>query len=107
MVEIDIDRAINMAVKSGKVELGARNAIRNAQLGKARLIILAENCPLDIAKRIKFFLQDSKTSLMTLTKSSLDLGTICGRPHRVSALTIHDPGDSKILDIVDTTSEVN
>ena len=42
MAEIDIDRAINMAVKSGKVELGARNAIRNAQLGKARLIILAE-----------------------------------------------------------------
>ena len=107
MVEIDIDRAINIAVKSGKVELGARNAIRNAQLGKARLIILAGNCPPKIAKRIEFLLKDSKTSLMTLTKSSLDLGTICGRPHRVTALTIHDPGDSKVLEAVDSTSGVN
>ncbi|MFX1511282.1 MAG: 50S ribosomal protein L30e [Promethearchaeota archaeon] len=107
MIEVDIDRAINIAVKSGKVELGARNAILNAQLGKARLIILAENCPAKTTKRIEFFLKGSKTSMMTLTKSSLELGTICGRPHRISALTIHDPGDSKILEVIDTKSEAH
>ena len=99
--QIDIDKAINIAVKSGKVELGSRNAIRNAKLGKARLIILASNCPTQIAERIQFLLRHSQTRLLRLPKTSLELGSICGRPHRVASLTIHEPGDSKILDFID------
>jgi hypothetical protein len=38
---IDVDKAIGTAVKTGKVVLGANNAIKNAQAGKAKLIVVS------------------------------------------------------------------
>lgn len=42
---IDIDKAISLAVKTGKVSFGANMALQNAKTGKAKMIILASNCP--------------------------------------------------------------
>jgi len=39
---------LRMLLKTGKVALGSRKAIKAALLGKAKLIILAENAPEDI-----------------------------------------------------------
>ena len=40
---INIDKAIATAVKTGKVLFGANHAIRSANTGKAKLIVVAEN----------------------------------------------------------------
>ena len=42
---IDIDKAIASAVKTGKVSFGANAALLNAKTGKAKMIVLASNCP--------------------------------------------------------------
>jgi ribosomal protein L30E len=34
-------------------------------------------------------------------KDSQDLGVLCGKPFPVSTIVVSDPGDSKILDIVE------
>jgi large subunit ribosomal protein L30e len=34
-------------------------------------------------------------------KDSLDLGVLCGKPFPVSTIVVNDPGDSKILDVVE------
>jgi large subunit ribosomal protein L30e len=100
---IDIDKAIAAAVKTGKVTFGANSAIQNAKTGKAKLIILAANCPKNAREDIEYYCKLSKLQLITHKGSSLDLAAICGKPFTVSALSIREPGDSEILSITENT----
>jgi large subunit ribosomal protein L30e len=98
---IDVDRAIATAVKTGKVSFGANSAIQNAKTGKAKLIILASNCPKTISEDVEYFCKLSNVSLITYKGSSLDLAALCGKPFTVSALSIREPGDSEILKLTE------
>ncbi|MEM3699794.1 MAG: 50S ribosomal protein L30e [Candidatus Bathyarchaeia archaeon] len=96
---IDLDKAIATAVKTGKVTFGANAAIQNAKTGKAKMIILAANCPKTIREDIEYYCKLSNVPLITYKGSSLDLASICGKPFTVSALSIREPGDSEILEL--------
>jgi large subunit ribosomal protein L30e len=100
---IDLDKAISTAVKTGKVSLGANSAVQNAQTGKAKLIILAANCPESVRGDVEYYSKLSKVPLITYKGSSLDLAAVCGKPFSVSALSIREPGDSEILKSMETT----
>ncbi len=99
---IDVGKAITSAVKTGKVSLGASSALQNAQTGKAKLIILAANCPQAVREDIEYYSKLSKIPLITYRGSSLDLAAVCGKPFSVSALSIREPGDSEILKLTET-----
>ncbi|MDH7477182.1 MAG: 50S ribosomal protein L30e [Candidatus Bathyarchaeota archaeon] len=96
---IDLDKAIATAVKTGKVTFGANAAIQNAKTGKAKMIILAVNCPKTIRADMEYYCKLSKVPLITYKGSSLDLASVCGKPFTVSALSIREPGDSEILEL--------
>jgi len=97
----DIDKAIATAVKTGKVSFGANSAIQNAKTGKAKLIILAANCPKTIKEEIEYYSKLSKVPLMTYKGASMDLAALCGKLFIVSALSIREPGDSEILRVTE------
>ena len=99
---IDVDKAITTAVKTGKVSLGAASAVQNAQTGKAKLIILASNCPKDVRGDVEYYSKLSKVPLVIYKGTSLDLAAVCGKPFSVSALSIREPGDSEILKLTET-----
>jgi len=94
---IDIDKAIATAVKTGKVWFGAKSAIRSAQTGKAKLIVIASNCPPDVKSDIEYYCKLSNVPTIIYKGTSIELGMVCGKPFTVSALTIREPGDSDIL----------
>jgi large subunit ribosomal protein L30e len=98
---IDIDKAIASAVKTGKVSFGANSAIQNAQTGKAKLIVLASNCPKNVNADIEHYCKLSKVPFIVYKSSSLDLGGVCGKPFAVSALSIREAGDSEILKLTE------
>jgi large subunit ribosomal protein L30e len=98
---IDIDKAIASAVKTGKVSFGANAAVLNAKTGKARMIILAANCPKDIKAQIEYYGKLSKVPVLTYKGASMDLANICGKMFIISALSIREPGDSEILKAVE------
>jgi large subunit ribosomal protein L30e len=100
---IDVDKAIATAVKTGKVSFGANSAIQSAKAGRAKLIILAANCPEAIREDLEYYCQLSNLSLITYKGSSLDLATLCSKPFTVSALIIREPGDSEILRLTENT----
>ena len=100
---IDVDKAISAAVKTGKVSLGASSAVQNAQTGKAKLIILASNCPKNVRGDIEYYSKLSKVPFIIYKGTSLDLAAVCGKPFSVSALSIREPGDSEILKLTETT----
>jgi len=94
---IDMDRAIATTVKTGKVMLGANNAVKNAKLGRGKLIIVASNCTPRIMDDISHYARLSGVPVVIYKGSSIDLGMTCGKPFMVSALTVREPGDSDIL----------
>jgi len=100
---IDVDRAIATAVKTGKVVLGANEAIRSAKTGKARLVILSSNSPPQVREDLEYYGKLSKIPMITYRGNSIDLGMVCGKPFPVATLTVKEPGDSDILKLVQKT----
>jgi large subunit ribosomal protein L30e len=100
---IDIDKAIATVVKTGKVSFGANSAIQSAVTGKAKLIILAANCPRTIREDVEHYCKLSKVPLITYKGSSMDLAAVSGKPFIISALTIREPGDSEVLRLTENT----
>jgi len=100
----DINKAIASTVKTGKVWFGANNAIKNVKAGKAKLIVIADNCPRNIREDIEYYCKFSNIPIIIYKGTSLDLGAACGKPFMVSALTIREPGDSDILKISEATN---
>jgi large subunit ribosomal protein L30e len=98
---IDVDKAIAAAVKTGKVSFGANAALQSAKTGKAKLIILAANCPKDIKGDIEYYGKISKVPVMTYKGASMDLAVVCNKPFIISALSIRETGDSEILKVIE------
>ena len=100
---IDVNKAIASVVKTGKVSFGANAALQNAKSGKAKMIILAANCPKDIKEEIDYNCNLSNVPVMTFKGASIDLATVCNKPFVISALSIRETGDSDILKAIENT----
>lgn len=98
---IDIDKMIAMAVSTGKVKLGGRNATRESRGSRAKAYILADNCPENIKKEIAYNSSFASIPIIKYPKSSFELGATIGRPHKVAVITVYDQGNSKLLDLAD------
>jgi len=101
---IDINKAIATTIRTGKVLFGADNAVRNVRIGKAKLIIVAANCPQKIRGDIEYYCRLSDVPIVIYNGTSIDLGSVCRKPFMVSALTIREPGDSEILKLAEATN---
>jgi len=102
---IDMDKAIATTVKTGKVQFGANKAVESAKLGRAKLIVLASNCPRNILEDIMNYSRFSNVPVVIYKGNSIDLGAACGKPFMVSALIVREPGDSDILKLSEEARE--
>ena len=102
---IDVDKAIATAVKTGKVSFGANTALQNAKTGKAKMIVLAANCPKDIKEQVEYYGKISKVPVMTYKGTSMDLAAVCNKLFIISALSIRETGDSEILKLIESTEQ--
>jgi large subunit ribosomal protein L30e len=98
---IDVNKAIAAAVKTGKVSFGASAALQNAKTGKAKMIVLASNCPQDIKEQIEYYGEISKVPVVAYKGASMDLAEVCNKPFIISALSIKEAGDSEILKLTE------
>jgi large subunit ribosomal protein L30e len=101
----DINKAITTTIKTGKVLFGARSAINNAKIGKAKLIIIVANCPQKTREDIQYYCRLSNIPKIIYNGTSIELGAVCGKPFMVSALTIREQGDSDILKLAEATND--
>jgi large subunit ribosomal protein L30e len=102
---IEVDKAIATAVKTGKVSFGANTALQNAKTGKAKMIILAANCPKNIKEQVEYYGKISKVPVMKYRGTSMDLAAICNKLFIISALSIRETGDSEILKLIENTEQ--
>lgn len=96
---MDVDRGIRVAVDTGSVTLGSEKSIQGLKQGKGKLVIVAQNCPRDIREDVLHYSKLSEIPVYTYEGTSVDLGSVCGKPFTVATLTIKDPGDSNILEV--------
>lgn len=94
------DQQLRLALSTGRVQLGSKQAVRELRRGRAKMAILSSNCPKEMKESIENYGKLGNIPILNHEKDSVDLGMLCGKPYPVSAIVINDPGDSKILDIV-------
>merc|ERR1712096_346502 len=93
----NINSRLRLVMKSGKYHLGYRQTLKDLRNGKAKLIILASNCPALRRSEIEYYAMLSKTGVHHYNGNNIELGTACGKYFRVCTLAITDAGDSDII----------
>lgn len=97
--ENPLARAVRMAVETGKAGFGAKTGVKDALLAKAKLIVVASNAPRELQEDIAHYAKLSEVAVLTFEGTSMELGSICGKPYSVSVLSVYDAGSSDILEI--------
>eukprot|EP00401_Gymnodinium_catenatum_P080125 CAMPEP_0117498326 /NCGR_PEP_ID=MMETSP0784-20121206/21658_1 /TAXON_ID=39447 /ORGANISM="" /LENGTH=144 /DNA_ID=CAMNT_0005293411 /DNA_START=79 /DNA_END=509 /DNA_ORIENTATION=- len=92
-----INARLQLVMKSGKYSLGYKTTLKTLRQGKAKLILIASNCPALRKSEIEYYAMLAKTGVHHFHGDNNELGTACGRYYRVSCLSITDPGDSDII----------
>jgi len=95
--ENPITTAVRLAVESGKVEYGARTGVLASLKGKAKLFVVAGNTPADVREKVQNYAKISKIPVISFEGSSMELGSVCGRPFPVSVLSVYEEGTSNIM----------
>ncbi len=100
---IDFQNELKIALKTGKVKLGMRNALKEAKSGKVKLIVIAGDASENLRKDVSNYAQISGVPTYTYPGSAWNLGSACEKPFTVIALSVIDPGDSELLRITEET----
>ncbi len=95
--ENPLSAAIRLAVESGKVDFGSNVGMKNVAANKSKLFIVAGN-----VSKVKEQMTALKSNVPVIEfeGSSMELGSICGKPFPVSLLSVYEVGSSNILDLV-------
>ena len=62
-----------------------------------KLVIVSSNIPPIRRAEIDYYAMLAKTAVHHYAGTNVELGTACGKLHRVAVLAITDPGDSDII----------
>ncbi|MEE9115906.1 MAG: 50S ribosomal protein L30e [Thermoplasmata archaeon] len=88
---MDIERNLKIAITTGKVLFGSKEAEKSVKKKTAKMIVLASNFSND-------FLENQEIAkVLDFPGDNVALGALCGKPFSISVLTIIDAGGSRIL----------
>jgi large subunit ribosomal protein L30e len=99
--KIDVSKQLQIAVRSGKIALGVKEALDAARFSRARLLILASNCPAADRQDIVHYAKQSGVPIFNYPGTSVDLGAACVKRFVVAALAVKEAGDSEILKLAE------
>eukprot|EP00178_Gracilaria_changii_P003022 TRINITY_DN14418_c0_g1_i1.p1 TRINITY_DN14418_c0_g1~~TRINITY_DN14418_c0_g1_i1.p1 ORF type:complete len:111 (+),score=16.49 TRINITY_DN14418_c0_g1_i1:32-364(+) len=93
----NINARLQLVVKSGKYSLGYKSCLQTLRQGKARLILISNNCPPLRKSEIEYYAMLGKTAVHHYAGNNTDLATACGKHFRASVMSIIDAGDSDLI----------
>ncbi|MFH1752316.1 MAG: 50S ribosomal protein L30e [archaeon] len=104
-MEVDESKEIRRAVDTGKVVFGAKNAEKTILKDNAQLIVTSNNIPKPIKEKLSHIAKISAINVYEFNGNSTELGSVCGKPFAVSALSVLDTGKSKLMTIAKTVKK--
>ena len=93
--QMDIELQIRTAINTGDVRIGAKQALKACEGGKAKLLILSNNCPPEVCQAALQY----KVPQFTYKGGSVELGPASGKPFLISVMAVVSPGDSSLLEL--------
>lgn len=96
---MNIEREIRLAVDTGKVTIGHRETLRAVKNKEVKLVVVANNCPKELKEDLVYYARVMDVPFFEFEGTSLELGSVCGKPYVISMLGIIDPGESNILEL--------
>ena len=97
-----VNSKLALVMKSGKAVLGYTSTLKALRKGSLKAIFVAHNTPSIIKAEINYYSVLANTHVYHYTGNNIDLGSACGRYHRVALLGILDAGDSDILNLFES-----
>lgn len=94
-----VNSKLALVMKSGKAVLGYKSTLKALRKGNLKAIFVASNTPSIVKAEINYYSLLANTNVYHYVGNNIDLGSACGRYHRVAVLGITDPGDSDILNL--------
>jgi large subunit ribosomal protein L30e len=88
---------LKLVMKSGKVILGYKESVKSLRRAKAKMILIASNCPNLRKSEVEYLSMLSKVPVHHYSGDNTALGTACGKFFNCSILAVIDGGDSDIL----------
>lgn len=95
----ELDRAVEIVMRTGKVEWGWVKAKKAVVRGGVELVIVAANSPAAEREELGHYATLGSIPVVEYPGTSWELGEVCGRPHMIMALVIRDVGDSKLREL--------
>ncbi|MDE1833202.1 MAG: 50S ribosomal protein L30e [Candidatus Micrarchaeota archaeon] len=94
----DLANDIRLAVDSGDTAIGINSVEQSIKSDKAKVVVIASNNKKETIEDLMHLAKIANIRVLTIKGNSMDLGSICGKPYSVSAVSVISPGNSKILD---------
>ncbi|RMJ24052.1 60S ribosomal protein L30 [Aspergillus sp. HF37] len=86
-----------LVMKSGKVTMGTKSTTKTIRSGKAKLVLIAANCPPLRKSELEYMAMLAKCPVHHFGGNNIELGTACGKLYRCSVMSVLDAGDSDIM----------
>ncbi len=93
----DLNRDLRLAVDTGKVTIGTREVAKAVQGDSTKLVVIASAGKKESIEDISHMCNVAGIKTVKFTGSSMDLGTVCGKPYSINAVAVIEPGNSNIL----------
>lgn len=92
----DVESDLKVIIHTGRIVFGAHTVEKALKGRKVKAVILARNAPQEIVSKISSMAASKGIPTFKSSKLNRELGTLCGRPHIISALAILDFGASTV-----------
>jgi ribosomal protein L30E len=92
-----VDVELKRAFKTGKLEIGIKDAEKSVLFGDAKAIVMVASARDTDKVRLKHFCTLSKIPFVLVNHIPLELGKVIGLSYPVSAVSVIDEGKSKVL----------
>lgn len=102
-MSVSLEKELKNLTKNGKYYLGSDRTIKSVLRGEAKMVIIADNIPLEYRSKIENGAKLANIPVYVFKGTSLELGALLGKPFKVSAISVIEPGDSRILDLAGTS----
>jgi len=101
-MKIDIKKEIRRAIDTGKATYGEKTSKKAIMNDIGNLVIVSKNIKADEKEEIKYLADLAKMPYYEFEGTSMELGTVCGKPFGISVMVVQDMGKSKLSQATET-----
>ena len=96
---MDIKKELGVIKRTGKYVLGTRQTYLSILNKKARVVILASNCPHDKRLELSVAAKMRGVPLIESRLAAREIGLTLGKPFGAAAVAVIDPGSSSLREV--------